>query len=191
MSILPAKQFIRFSRRIVGILLARYGNFQARLWANTPSRLAEEPAPKLGVPGSFFSFQTTMSDVVDLKATLKKASLVSKTMHTDQDSVDASIPDNYVEHVLRTNKPLPPITWSNLAGEVQWISFIAIFIFPIVGFIGAYHTELRWQTAVWSVMYYFLTGLGMCSFQRVELNGFYSQIRYYRRISSSMGSSFL
>ncbi|KAF9254561.1 hypothetical protein L218DRAFT_968067 [Marasmius fiardii PR-910] len=103
-----------------------------------------------------------MSDVVDAKAkfsALKKSSIKMTTK--EDEPADLHIPDNYVEHVLKTTQPLPPITWSNLLNEIQWISFTAIFGVPIIGFIGAYYTTLRTETLIWSVVYYFLTGLGI------------------------------
>ena len=109
-----------------------------------------------------------MSDVVDTKApssavkasALKKASLLSKTMPKEEEPADLNLPDNYVSHVLKTTTPRPPVTWSNLLNEIEWISFTAIFAFPIIGFVGARYVSLRWETLAWSVIYYFMTGLG-------------------------------
>ncbi|KAK7062736.1 stearoyl-CoA 9-desaturase [Paramarasmius palmivorus] len=86
---------------------------------------------------------------------------MSKKLDKLDEPADLHIPDNYVSHVLKNTKPLPPITWSTLLGEIQWISFFAIIGTPIVGAIGARHTNLRWETFVWSVVYYFCTGLGI------------------------------
>ncbi|KAK1227712.1 stearoyl-CoA 9-desaturase [Marasmius sp. AFHP31] len=110
-----------------------------------------------------------MSDVVDTKApspalkasALKKASFSSKAMPKEEEPADLNLPDNYVSHVLKTTKALPPITWSNLLNEIQWISFTAIFAFPIIGIVGARYVSLRWETLAWSVIYYFMTGLGI------------------------------
>ncbi|KAL0565014.1 stearoyl-CoA 9-desaturase [Marasmius crinis-equi] len=107
-----------------------------------------------------------MSDVVDSKSSLKatvpqKPSPLSKTMNKEEEPADLHIPDNYVSHVLKTTKSLPPITWSNLLNEIQWISFTAIFAFPIIGLIGASYVSLRRETLAWSIIYYFMTGLGI------------------------------
>lgn len=104
-----------------------------------------------------------MSDVVDkvkapssgLKAPKKLAA------GKEEEPADLNIPDNYVSHVLKNETPLPPIKWSNILKEIQWISFSVIFGAPIIGFVGAYYTKLRWETLVWSVVYYFMTGLGI------------------------------
>ncbi|PBK77537.1 delta 9-fatty acid desaturase protein [Armillaria solidipes] len=75
--------------------------------------------------------------------------------------IDLNIPDNYVQHTLTTTKPLPPITLSNILNEINWLSFIILTSTPIMGVIGAYYTSLRWETAIWAVVYYFITGLGI------------------------------
>ncbi len=75
--------------------------------------------------------------------------------------IDLNIPDNYVQHTLTTTKPLPPISLSNILNEINWLSFIILTSTPIMGVIGAYYTKLRWETAIWAVVYYFITGLGI------------------------------
>ena len=73
---------------------------------------------------------------------------------------DANIPDNYVSYTLKHQKPLPPITWDNWYNELNWLHFAILAGTPVVGLVGAYYTPLRWETAVWSVVYYYMTGLG-------------------------------
>lgn len=70
--------------------------------------------------------------------------------------------DNYVRKVLAREKPLPPITLGNLHKNIQWVSFIALTVVPVLSVWGALTTEVKWQTVVWSVLYYFYTGLGKC-----------------------------
>ncbi|KAG7096081.1 hypothetical protein E1B28_006761 [Marasmius oreades] len=103
-----------------------------------------------------------MSDVFDAKAKFfphEKSSF--ETTSRDDEPADLNIPDNYVDHILKTTKQLPPITWSNILNEIQWRNFTAIFGLPIIGFIGAYYTSLRVETFIWSVVCHFLSGLGM------------------------------
>lgn len=69
--------------------------------------------------------------------------------------------DNYVQKTLAREKPLPPITWSNALENIQWISFLALTVVPLLTIYGALTTPLRWQTFVWSIAYYFFTGLGI------------------------------
>ncbi|KAF7358997.1 Acyl-CoA desaturase [Mycena sanguinolenta] len=81
----------------------------------------------------------------------------------DPSPTDISIPEveNYVSHVLKTTKPLPPITSRNFLASLNWIAVVVLTLPPIISIIGAYTTPLRWQTAVFSVLYYFYTGLGI------------------------------
>ncbi|GAA5856082.1 hypothetical protein JCM8547_002969 [Rhodosporidiobolus lusitaniae] len=69
--------------------------------------------------------------------------------------------DNYVRKVLAKEKPLPPITLGNLHKNINVISTLALTVVPALSVYGALTTVLKWQTAVWSVLYYFYTGLGV------------------------------
>ncbi|KAF9032859.1 delta 9-fatty acid desaturase protein [Hymenopellis radicata] len=75
--------------------------------------------------------------------------------------IDIDVPDNYIEQTLKNVEPLPPITLKTLREEIIWPSFTVLTSMPIIGFIGALTTSLRWQTAVWSFIYYLITGLGI------------------------------
>ncbi|KAI6159068.1 delta 9-fatty acid desaturase protein [Pisolithus thermaeus] len=60
---------------------------------------------------------------------------------------EANIPDNYVSYTLKNQKALP---------------LRAILgITPMLGTVGGYFTSLRWETALWAVTYYYMTGLGI------------------------------
>ena len=74
---------------------------------------------------------------------------------------DLHIPDNYVSHTLKTQKPLPPITWHNWYKNINWLSFTILTVVPLVGIVGAVFTPLRWQTFLFSIFYYYCTGLGI------------------------------
>jgi len=74
---------------------------------------------------------------------------------------DAEIPDNYVSATIAKQKYLPPVTWGNLLQNIQWISFLAITVTPTVAIYGMFTTNFNWKTALWSVIYYFITGLGI------------------------------
>ena len=71
-----------------------------------------------------------------------------------------NIPDNYVAWTIKNQKPLPPVTWENLFRELNYLSLAILTITPTIAIIGAFTVKLRWETAVWSVIYYFITGLG-------------------------------
>src|ERR1700722_13513463 len=74
---------------------------------------------------------------------------------------DLNIPDNYVSYTLKTQKSLPPVSWSNYTSELNWLNVAILIGSPILGFVGAWFTKLRWETALFSVFYYYFTGLGM------------------------------
>ncbi|KAJ7075646.1 delta 9-fatty acid desaturase protein [Mycena belliarum] len=77
------------------------------------------------------------------------------------EAVDLPEVENYVSHMLRTTKPRPAITWQNFVGELNWFNVIMLSAVPLMGLVGAYFTALRWETALFSVAYYFFTGLGI------------------------------
>lgn len=54
-----------------------------------------------------------------------------------------------------------PITWGNWYKHVNWLNCIFILFVPLMGCIGAYFTPLHLYTAIFSVVYYFNTGIGI------------------------------
>lgn len=50
---------------------------------------------------------------------------------------------------------------SNWYLHVNWLNTVLIVGVPLLGCVAAFWTPLYWQTAVWSVVYYFMTGLGI------------------------------
>ncbi|KZO98577.1 delta9-fatty acid desaturase [Calocera viscosa TUFC12733] len=74
---------------------------------------------------------------------------------------DVNIPDNYVEHTLATTKELPPITLNNWWKELNYVSTIVLTVTPCLAIYGIFTTKLVWQTALFSVFWYFVTGLGI------------------------------
>jgi hypothetical protein len=91
---------------------------------------------------------------------------------------DLNIPDNYVSHTLKTQKPLPPLSWNNWHSELNWLNVAILTLTPVAGFIGAYFTKLRWETAVFSVVYYYVTGLGsfLSTSPSFAVNRFYIKV---------------
>ncbi|KAJ6520626.1 delta 9-fatty acid desaturase protein [Mycena vulgaris] len=84
-----------------------------------------------------------------------------RNVDTAEQPVELPEVENYVSHMLRTTKPRPAITWQNFASELDWFNVIMLTATPLMGIIGAYFTKLRWETALFSVFYYFFTGLGI------------------------------
>lgn len=80
---------------------------------------------------------------------------------TNSDKVSADNSDSFVETVLAREKPLPPFQWKNVFSEIQWISFLALTLTPIVALYGLLTCPLQPRTLAWAVAYYFLTGLGI------------------------------
>ena len=81
--------------------------------------------------------------------------------HIDERSAEPSdlhIPDNYVQHTLQTVPPLPPVQFKNILHEIQWVSLLAVTVTPALAIYGAFTTKLRWETALFSVFWYFVTG---------------------------------
>ncbi|KAI9722492.1 MAG: stearoyl-CoA 9-desaturase [Chrysothrix sp. TS-e1954] len=54
-----------------------------------------------------------------------------------------------------------PITRKNWYKHVNWLNVILIIGIPLYGLAQAFWTPLRWQTAIWAILYYFATGLGI------------------------------
>ena len=59
-----------------------------------------------------------------------------------------------------------------LLARLDWIHVPLLTVTPLLALYGIATVPLRWQTAVWSVVYYFLTGLGItagaCRRRRVQ-----------------------
>ena len=62
---------------------------------------------------------------------------------------DEDIPDNYVSATIAKQKYLPPVMWSNLFWNIQWISFLAITVTPTVAIYGMCTTECDRRTVIW------------------------------------------
>src|SRR5690348_9679432 len=63
-------------------------------------------------------------------------------------------------------KPKPhisetPMTWKNWYKHINWLNTTLIVFIPIIGLISAYWVPLHLYTALFSVVYYFNTGLGI------------------------------
>jgi stearoyl-CoA desaturase (delta-9 desaturase) len=54
-----------------------------------------------------------------------------------------------------------PMTWSNWHKHIAWVNVTFVALIPLFGLIMTYSTPLLWKTAVWALIYYFMTGLGI------------------------------
>jgi len=102
--------------------------------------------------------------------------------------VDIDIPDNYVSWALKNQKALPPFEWSNIVNELNWLNVSILTVPPLLTVYAILCVPLQTKTFLFSIFYYFVTGLGGLSFNftlciRVS-DSFH---RYHRRLPSSMG----
>lgn len=74
--------------------------------------------------------------------------------------IDLDLPDNYVQQELSKEADLQPITWDYALRNLQWLSVAILTITPSIAIYGAFTTTLKWQTFIWCIVYYFITGLG-------------------------------
>lgn len=104
----------------------------------------------------------TLTPPITPKLNADTTSQPSKKFIDDPEHVpaDVNIPDNYVSYTLKHQKSLPPLGWDNWYTELNWLHVAILAGTPVIGLVGAYYTPLRWETAVWSVVYYYMTGLG-------------------------------
>ncbi|KAJ7468481.1 delta 9-fatty acid desaturase protein [Mycena latifolia] len=89
------------------------------------------------------------------------SSVHTQPVEKAQNPIELPEVENYVSHMLKTTKARPDITWQNFLGEINWFTAILLITTPLMGIVGAYLTPLRWETALFSVFYYFFTGLGI------------------------------
>lgn len=96
---------------------------------------------------------------------------------------------SFVERVLASEKPLPPIKLHNILNEIQWISFIFLSLPPIVAVYAIFNVPLYPQTLAWAVVYYFLTGLGITAgYHRYFAHRSYSASLPFRILLMCLGS---
>jgi len=84
---------------------------------------------------------------------------VPQALPRDDEADD--VPRSYVQHTLDTTEPLPPVGLHNWWKELNWLNVSLLTFTPGIAIYGAFTTKLVWQTAVWSVVFYFITGLGI------------------------------
>jgi stearoyl-CoA desaturase (delta-9 desaturase) len=53
------------------------------------------------------------------------------------------------------------MTWSNWYQHVNWLNTVLLIFVPIIGLIVSHWVPLQWKTAVFAVVYYFNTGVGI------------------------------
>ncbi|KAI0659273.1 delta 9-fatty acid desaturase protein [Cubamyces menziesii] len=110
-----------------------------------------------------------MSSVESRTTAIKEAATLTPPLTPPMESkalksdvpIDLNIPDNYVSWTLKNQKERPPIGWNNWWKELNYLSLTILTVTPAIAIWGAFHVPLMWQTAAFSVLYYFFTGLGI------------------------------
>lgn len=100
------------------------------------------------------------------------------------------IEDNYIQQALRAPPQLPPFQWKNILQELQWISFLVLTVTPLLALYGVLTTPLRLPTALWGLLYYFFSGLGITAgYHRLWAHRAYSAKRPLEYVFMLAGSS--
>lgn len=116
-------------------------------------------------PPEMAPFTPPLTPPQDAKKNMLPSVPTLPTPAEQEQPADIDIPDNYVAYTLKNQKALPPVTWENWWKELNYLSLSILTITPAIAIYGACTTKLRWETAVFAVFYYFLTGLGEFRFR--------------------------
>ena len=80
------------------------------------------------------------------------------------------------------------MTRQNWHKHVNWLNVTLIVIVPIIGLISAWWTPLKWQTALFSVVYYYFSGLGITAgYHRLWAHSSYSATQPLRIFLAAVG----
>jgi hypothetical protein len=104
--------------------------------------------------------------------------------------IDIDIPDNYVSWTLKNQKALPPFHWGNFLNDLNWLNVAILTIPPFLTIYAILCVPLQTKTFFFSVLYYFITGLGELPLNLTWfIRPFDNVYRHHRWLPSSMGSS--
>ena len=56
-----------------------------------------------------------------------------------------------------------PLTLHNWHRHVNWVNTTLIVTVPFLGFVAAFDIQIQVPTAIWAIMFYFWTGLGIAA----------------------------
>ena len=98
-------------------------------------------------------------------------------------------PANYVDNEITNTKALPPLSWSNFTTELNWLNVFVICGVPVIGFALSCYTPLRRETLIFSIFYYFVTGMGITAgYHRLWAHRSYNAsvfLQYYLAITAA------
>ena len=141
------------------------------------------PIPLAGLPS------TTMSSIPPPEMTNRSTPPSSLSKSKDSTTpADIDIPDNYVSWALKTQKAAPPFRWDNLINELNWLNVAILTVPPLLTIYAILYVPLQTRTCLFSIFYYFVTGLGGLSFNftlRIWHSNHFR--RYHCRLPSSLG----
>jgi stearoyl-CoA desaturase (delta-9 desaturase) len=104
---------------------------------------------------------------------------------TDYKPLRASKPaDKQKVHIADT-----PMTWSNWHQHVNWLNTTFIVFVPLIGLVSSYWVPLHLKTLVFSVIYYFGTGLGITAgYHRLWAHSSYKATTPLKIFLAAMGA---
>ena len=125
-------------------------------------------APKLLI--MLYTAETTFTDAElrEVAATIDLAPKI-KSVSARDEKVALALADYRPVETTNVHITETPLTLWNWYKQVAWQNTISIFVLPLLGVLGAFWTPLRWETALLSVAYYFVSGSGIMA-------GIYSEI---------------
>ncbi|CAF0981678.1 unnamed protein product [Adineta ricciae] len=98
--------------------------------------------------------------VIERKTTPITEQMASRFQASKEEEEDF-IKNNYVARTLLNEPQLPPVTWSNWYKHVNWPQATLLCLEPFVALYGLFTTAFMWQTVVFTIIWYFLTGFGI------------------------------
>ncbi|CAF5046356.1 unnamed protein product, partial [Rotaria magnacalcarata] len=84
-----------------------------------------------------------------------------KSHMSNEQEEEEFIKNNYVARTLLNEPELPPMTWSNWYTQINWPQATLLCLEPLVALYGLFTTSFMWQTIVFTIIWYFLTGFGI------------------------------
>lgn len=117
--------------------------------------------PRLGFRGPLPSGRPAQTRSLESSTMASKTSAASAEKWEDGTTDYAPARAKKYDIVKKPHISTQPITWGNWWQHVDWLNVFFILIVPAMGLIGSYWVPLQWKTAVFSVVYYFNTGLGI------------------------------
>ena len=131
-----------------------------------------------------------LSSLVDNEqASMTTGEQPSKMKMTAEEEQADFIKHNYVARTLLNEPELPPISWSNWYKEVNWPQATLLCLEPLVALYGLFTTTLMWQTVVFAVIWYFLTGFGITAgYHRLFAHRAYEATMTLRYILLTLGA---